>query len=241
MNPLLSVIIPTYNEEKRIPATLERIIAYLLGQDYGAEIIVVDDGSNDRTCPLVASLETSNPPITLIQTPHMGKGHAIKTGMLAARGQYRLMCDADLSVPIEEVAHFLPPNLSDYDVAIGSREMTGARRFDEPFYRHLMGRVFNWLVRLVTVRGFKDTQCGFKVFSQETAKSIFAKTRMAGWAFDVEVLFLAQKRGLHILEIPVPWYHGKKSKVSPFRDTFLMFGEILLIRLNHWLGRYPKD
>jgi dolichyl-phosphate beta-glucosyltransferase len=158
--------------------------------------------------------------------------------MLAARGEYLFICDADLSMPIEEVAKFLPPQLEDYDVAIASREVEGARRYGEPAYRHLMGRVFNFLVRLLAVPGFQDTQCGFKCFRREVARDIFPYQTMDGWGFDVEVLFIARKRGYRIVEVPINWYYMANSRVKPIRDTLSMLGELLQVRLNDWQGMY---
>ncbi|MGQ9625398.1 MAG: dolichyl-phosphate beta-glucosyltransferase [Anaerolineae bacterium] len=237
-HPFLSIIIPAYNEEKRLPTSLEKIIAYLQGQDYTAEVIVVNDGSQDNTSAVVRSFAASHPFISLIDNEHRGKGYAVRTGMLAGRGEYLFLCDADLSMPIEELAKFLPPGLKGYDVAIGSREVEGARRYDEPFYRHLMGRVFNLVVRLLTVRGFQDTQCGFKCFGREAAKDIFSAQTMDGFGFDVEVLFIAQKRGYRIVEVPINWYHVANSRINPLRDTFRMFCDVVRVRLNDWKGRY---
>jgi len=168
--PFLSIIIPAHNEERRLPGSLEKIVAFLEKQDYQAEVIVVDNGSRDNTSGVVEGFMARYPFISLIREERRGKGLAVKLGMLAARGEYLFLCDADLSMPIEEVAKFLPPQLEDYDVAIASREVEGARRYGEPPHRHLMGRVFNLIVRLLAVRGFQDTQCGFKCFRREVAR-----------------------------------------------------------------------
>jgi len=161
-------------------------------------------------------------------------------GMLAGRGEYLFICDADLSMPIEELYKFLPPVLEGYDVAIGSREIPGARRYDEPSHRHFMGRVFNWMVRLFAVRGFEDTQCGFKCFKREAARDVFTYQTMDGWGFDVEVLFIAQKRGYKMVEVPINWYYSANSRVHPIRDSVSMFSEVLKIRLNDLRGRYIR-
>ncbi|MEE8162621.1 MAG: glycosyltransferase, partial [Anaerolineae bacterium] len=162
--PLLSIIIPAHNEEHRLPGSLEKIVAFLEQQDCSAEVIVVENASQDNTAGVIEEFMARYPFISMIREERRGKGLAVKLGMLGARGEYLFICDADLSMPIEEVARFLPPQLEGYDVAIASREVEGARRYGEPAYRHLMGRAFNFLVRLLAVPGFQDTQCGFKCF-----------------------------------------------------------------------------
>jgi len=236
----LSVIVPAYNEERRLLHSLRRIVGYLGKQEYTSEVIVVDDGSEDGTARVVEEMMAELPILSLIRTEHRGKGHAVKRGMLAGRGEYLFICDADLSMPIEELYKFLPPVLEGYDVAIGSREIPGARRYDEPSYRHFMGRVFNWMVRLFAVPGFEDTQCGFKCFKREAARDVFSYQTMDGWGFDVEVLFIAQKRGYKIVEVPIDWYYSANSRVHPIRDSIGMFSEVLKIRLNDWRGVYHK-
>ena len=236
----LSVIVPAYNEEQRLPGSLRQILGYLEEQEYSSEVIVVDDGGEDGTARVVEGLMAKLPLVSLIRTEHRGKGHAVKRGMLAGQGEHLFICDADLSMPIQELYKFLPPVLEGYDVAIGSREVVGARRFDEPPYRHLMGRVFNWTVRLLAVRGFQDTQCGFKCFRREVARDIFNSQTMDGWGFDVEVLYIAQKRGYKMVEVPIDWYYSANSRVHPLRDSIGMFTEVLKIRLNDWRGRYKK-
>ncbi len=237
----LSIIIPAYNEERRLPKTLPRIVAFLGAQDYPGEVIVVDDGSVDNTTGVVAEMAAQLPLITLIRNEHRGKGYAVKTGMLAARGDYLFLCDADLSMPIEEVARFLPPALDDCDIAIGSREIEGARRYDEPSHRHLMGRIYNFLVRFLAVRGFQDTQAGFKCFRREVAHDLFPYQTMDGFGFDVEILFVAQTRGYRIVEVPIDWYYMTNSRVSPVGDSLRMFREIMQVRINHWCGKYNRD
>lgn len=238
--PLLSIIVPAYNEERRLPTTLPRIVAFLEAQAYRGEVIVVDDGSVDSTATVVEEMAARQPRIALIRNEHRGKGYAVKTGMLAAQGEYLFLCDADLSMPIEEVARFIPPALEAYDVAIGSREVQGARRYDEPSLRHLMGRAYNLLVRLLAVRGFQDTQAGFKCFRREAAHDLFPYQTMDGFGFDVEILFMAQKRGYRIVEVPIDWYHMTNSRVSPVGDSVRMFREILQVRINDWRGMYDK-
>ncbi|MBF8299395.1 MAG: putative glycosyltransferase [Dehalococcoidia bacterium] len=237
--PFLSVIIPAFNEEKRILPTLEKLQAYLGQQPFDSEIIVADDGSTDSTGEIVAGVSQRSPiPLRVLRLEHKGKGHAVRAGMLEASGEFRFMCDADLAMPVEQIARFLPPALGAIHVAIGSREAPGARRYEEPAYRHVMGRAFNLWVRLLTVRGIKDTQCGFKCFTAGAAMSLFAQQRLQGFGFDVEVLFLAQKGQLRVEEIPIDWYHQPESRVKPLRDTFRMSRDAALVRWNHLMGRY---
>ena len=241
--PFLSVVIPAFNEESRIVDTLEQVLEYLRPQTYGWEVLVVDDGSTDATATLVQRLVESQPggALRLLSLAHGGKGWAVKRGMLEASGQYRFMCDADLSMPIEQVARFLPPQLQEYDVAIGSREVPGARKIGEPRRRTLMGRGFSLLVRALALPGLVDTQCGFKCFRAEAAARLFGQQRLHGFAFDVEVLFLARKQGLRMIEVPIDWYYRTQSKVRPVRDSASMIRDILHIRWNYIRGRYRTD
>ena len=194
--------------------------------------------STDGTAGLVEVATREQPAIRLLRLTHKGKGWAVKNGMLEARGQHRFLADADLSMPIELLERFLSPELKGFDVVIGSREAPGARRFDEPVPRHLQGRVFNWLVRLLAVRGFSDTQCGFKYFTSQAAETLFPLQRAVGFGFDVEVLFIAKKMGMNIVEVPVDWYYQHGSKVRPLKDSFLMVRDILYVRLNSLIGKY---
>ena len=160
--------------------------------------------------------------------------------MLAGRGRYLFICDSDLSMPIEEVSKFLPPVLTDYDVAIASREGPGARRYGEPAYRHLMGRIFNFIVRVLAIPGFQDTQCCFKSFRRNVARDVFPSLTMTGWAFDVEALFIALRRGYKIVAVPINWYFDADSRVDPIPDTYRMVRDVLRIRLNGWRGVYDR-
>ena len=238
--PLASVIIPAYNEEGRMPASLQQVAAFVRAQAEPIEIIVVDDGSQDSTAAIVEGFAEENAFITLIRNPHGGKGAAVKSGVAHGRGQYLIISDTDLSVPIEEAPKFLPPILGGYDVAIASREVAGARRVNEPGYRHLMGRAYNLLVRLIAVPRIQDTQCGFKAFRREVARDIFAYQTIDGWGFDVEILFIAQRFGYDIVEVPVVWYYGAESKISPVKDTIRMFRELLQVRRNGRAGLYDR-
>lgn len=234
----LSIIIPAYNEESRIGETVEQVIGYLSSRPYTWEILVADDGSTDATGRLVADLAAIHHNLRLISLCHRGKGWAVKNAMLGAHGQYRLLCDADLSVPIEQVERFLPPQVGEVDIAIGSRETAGARRIGEPFRRHFMGRVYNMLVRLLAVPGLADTQCGFKCFRCEIVPELFQRQTMDGFAFDVEALFLATRAGMTLREIPVDWYFRERSKVRTFRDSWFMTLDLLKIRWRHRGGGY---
>lgn len=243
--PYLSIILPAYNEEKRLPPTLARVAAFLRSQPYRTEVLVVENGSTDRTSAVVeefcAQELTANEPFELrLLHSAKGKGNAVKHGVASARGDYLLISDTDLSVPIEETPRFLPPlmDAKDYGVVIASREVSGAVRHGEPIYRHLMGRVFNTLVRLLAVPNIHDTQCGFKCFSRAAAAVIFPRQRIDGWGFDVELLYIAQQHGIPIVEVPVNWYYQADSRVRPFHDTVTMVAELLKIRRNGRAGYY---
>lgn len=249
--PFLSVVIPAYNEERRLPQTLQSVADYLARQSYVSEVIVVDDGSVDNTSQVVESFRAARPTVTLIRSDHRGKGHSVRMGVLAAHGHIVLLFDADSSTPIEEIAELLPWFERGYGIVIGSREGTGAKRIKEPFYRHIMGRAFNLIVRLLTVRGIEDTQCGFKAFHDDVARDIFTRTHLyrdnsqtvAGamvTAYDVEVLFIGQKLGHKIKEIPVEWRYGTESKVNPLKDSWRNFRDVLLVRWNDLRGRYDS-
>lgn len=237
----LSIIIPAHNEENRLPDTLAQIENFLAQQTYTGEIIVVENGSRDRTAVVVEEFAKTHPNVRLIAETRRGKGLAVREGMRAARGEFRFICDADLSMPIEEVNKFLPPALDGYDVAIASREAPGARRYDEPLYRHLMGRIFSNLVKVFAVGGFEDTQCGFKCFRAGAAQDLFGVQLLDGMSFDVEVLFVAVRRGYQIVEVPIDWYYMSESRVRLLEDSLRMFGDILTIRRNWKEGRYESQ
>lgn len=239
-SPYLSVVIPAYNEEQRLGDSLTQIQTYLATQPYTSEVIVVDDGSTDRTAAIVEEYMRDFTHLRLVRASHGGKGHACKQGVLVSRGQWVFLCDSDLSMPIAELAKFMPFLESNNPIIIASREIPGARRFDEPRYRHLMGRGFNWLVRILAIHGIHDTQCGFKCFRRDVAHDLFGVQTIEGWGFDVEILFVAQKRGYAIKEVPINWYYRRQSKVHPVRDTITMFREVWQVRLNHWRGRYAS-
>jgi dolichyl-phosphate beta-glucosyltransferase len=237
-SPWLSVIVPAYNEERRLPATLEKLHAYLEDRPFSYDILVVDNGSTDRTADLVREHARRIPALRLLQASARGKGSAVRTGMLRSRGTYRFLCDADLSMPVEEFERFYPPLLEGTDIAIGSREAPGSRRYGEPAYRHFTGRVFSLAVEGLALRGFKDTQCGFKCFRGPVAEDLFSRQRFDGWAFDVEVLYLARRRGYRVREVPVSWYYKSDSRIRLFRDSLVMFTDLLRIRWFDLRGLY---
>jgi dolichyl-phosphate beta-glucosyltransferase len=236
--PFLSIIIPAYNEEKRLPKTLEQVVSFLQSQDYPVEVLVVENGSVDRTYAVAKTFADANPQVRVIQSTPRGKGLAVQRGILAAQGEFRFMCDADLSMPISEIVRFLPPVANNYDIAIASREAPGAVRYQEPSYRHFIGRGYNLLIRWLALPGLNDTQCGFKCFRGEVAEDIFRRQTFSGWSFDVEILFIAQHRGYRIIEVPIPWYYNAESKIRVFRDSFNMGKDLLTMRLNAWRGVY---
>ncbi len=239
--PFLSIIIPALNEALRLPESLGKIDAFLKQQPYRAEVIVVENGSTDATVEVVRAFMQEHPYVRLFAGEPRGKGRAVRRGMLAARGEYRFLCDADLSMPIEEVSNFLPPKLQGYDVIIGSREAKGARRYNEPWHRHVMGRVNNWIIKLFAVRGFEDTQCGFKAFTARAAQDLFGVSVINGIGFDVEILFIAQKRGYRIAEVPINWYFDPDSRMRLVKDSLGILREIFAIRRNWRRGLYaPK-
>lgn len=243
-NPFLSIVIPAFNEENRLPNTIERLLEYLGGQPYPAELVIIDNASQDRTYEVAQTYASrfgnSGIPIHVCQEGVRGKGAAVRTGMLKATGDYRFMCDADLSMPASEINRFLPPVLDAADIVIASREAPGAVRYGEPAYRHLVGRVFNTLIRLLALRSLHDTQCGFKCFKASVAEDLFSSLTVTGWSFDVEVLYIARRRGYRIVELPIPWYYNPESRISVMRDSLQMFLDILKIRINGLRGRYDR-
>ena len=248
--PLLTIVVPAYNERQRISATVARISEFMSAQDYAAELLVVDDGSDDGTADMVDSLRNgAGPPVDVIRNDHRGKAFAVRTGILAARSTYVAFSDADLSVPIREIERLLMALDGGADVAIGSREGPGAHRYGEPAYRHLMGRIYNLLYRTVLLPGISDSQCGFKAFRTLAAHDLFQRMLVYGGdarpitggmvtGFDTELLFLARRRGYRLDEIGVDWYYGKASKVRPVRDTERMIVDVFKIRAYAGAGRY---
>lgn len=214
---------------------------FLDTQTYSAEVLVVENASQDQTAEIAAQYAQRYPAIRLLKEDRAGKGLAVRRGMLEAIGQYRFICDADLSMPIEEVNKFISPRLEDFDIAIASREIPGSKRYNEPFYRHFIGRVFNFLVRSLTIPGLQDTQCGFKCFRGQAAEELFPLQTIDGWTFDVEILFIAQRRGHKIVEVPIHWYHIAGSRVRLIRDSVNMLMDLFRIRLNWRRGLYQES
>ena len=238
MNPFFSIIIPAYNEENRLPGTLEQLFRFLEKQPFASEIIVVENGSNDRTFEIAQKFANGQKNVHVLHNEQRGKGKAIQRRVLAASGEYIFLCDADLSMPVEEIRKFIPPQLENFDIAIASREAPGSVRYNEPYYRHFTGRVFNTLIRLLVLPSLQDTQCGFKCIRAKVARDIFPYQTLTGWAFDVELLYIARHHGYQIAEIPIHWYFNADSKISVFRDSLRMFLDLLRIRRNALLGLY---
>jgi dolichyl-phosphate beta-glucosyltransferase len=238
IDPLLTIVIPAYNEESRLPATLSRVseALELRGEPY--EVLVVVNGSTDRTADVVKEATARNGNVRLIVTQLRGKGLAVKIGIGEARGDRIVFADADLSTPIEEVIALAEQLDERHQVVIASREGSGARRLGEPYVRHLMGRVFNLLVRVMAVPGIQDTQCGFKAFTRQCAQDVFRRQRIVGFGFDVEVLYVARRLGYGIKEVPVTWEYAASSRVDPVKDTIRMFRDVLAVRWNDLRGRY---
>jgi glycosyltransferase involved in cell wall biosynthesis len=236
--PFLSIIIPAHNEENRLPGTLEQIFRFLEQQSFSSEVLVVENGSSDRTYEVAQDFASRHSNLRVIRNDQRGKGLAIHRGVQDVSGEYIFLCDADLSMPVEEISKFIPPQLDHLDIAIGSREASGSVRYDEPYYRHLTGRVFNTLIRWLVLPGLQDTQCGFKCIRAQVARDIFPYQTLTGWAFDVELLYIARHHGYKIFEIPIQWYFNADSKISVFRDSLRMFLDLLLIRRNARRGLY---
>jgi len=236
--PFLSIVIPAHNEETRLPATLEKIRSFLAAQPYTAEVVVVENGSSDRTLEIAQAFAADWPTLRVIHSDERGKGRAVRLGMLNATGEYRFFADADLSMPIEEVNRFIPPQIPELDVVNASREAPGARRIGEPSFRHFVGRVFNTFVRVLAVPGLQDTQCGFKCFRGAVAEDVFKRQTIMGWTFDVEILYIARRRGYKIIEVPIAWYYEANSKIRVWSDSIHMLADLLTIRRNGRRGLY---
>lgn len=239
-SPYLSIVIPVHNEERRLPAAFEKLDAFLARQPYAAEVVIVENGSTDDTVRVAKQFAGAHPYVRFFCEEARGKGLAVRRGMIEARGAIRFLCDVDFSMPVEEISKFLPPQLNGYDVAIGSREAPGAVRYDEPAYRHLMGRINNLLVKLLVLPDFEDTQCGFKAFTAAVAEDIFPLQRMNGIGFDVESLYIARRRGYKIVEVPIHWYYDPDSRMRMIDDTLAMIREIWAVRANWRKGLYDR-
>lgn len=244
----VSIIIPVYNETDRIASALGELTSFLKIQPYSAEIIIADDGSSDDSATKAAQFHSDNGPISVLRLPHRGKASAVLSGLKAAKGEIVGFMDVDLATPPEILTTCIEKLRDSYDVAIASREGTGANRVDEPVYRHVMGRIFNHAIQFLLLPGIDDTQCGFKFFTRRAAEVILdqhqlyrtapevASARVT--AFDVELLYIARRNGLDIAVIPVTWQYGEHSKVNPLTDTLHNARDVARIRINGWLGRY---
>jgi len=236
-NPLISIIIPAHNEEARLPLALDNICVFSKNQNYQIEVVVVENGSSDRTLEIAREYASKMPELTVIHEDRRGKGLAVQRGMLEAKGDFRFICDVDFSMPVEELNRFIPPNCSE-DISIGSREAPGAVRYNEPAFRHLIGRIFNLMVRIAALPGLQDTQCGFKCFRGEVAEKIFPLQTMRGMSFDVEILFIARRMGYKIVEVPIPWYFDPDSRVRLVDDSLRMAFDLIHILRNDRRGVY---
>ena len=248
--PSLSLVIPAYNEARRIESTVNSAVAYLSAQPYSWELIIVDDGSTDATGDLAAAALAGVPGGRVVAIPHAGKAAALRAGLQAATSDLIGFSDADLATPLEYLAELRAAIASGGDIAIGSREGTGARRYDEPWYRHVMGRGFNLIVRALLLPDIHDTQCGFKLFRRNAIHTLLDRSLLYRTpdavrgprvtAFDVELLVVGRTLGYRICQIPVSWRYGQQSKVDPARDTWHNLRDVLQVRLNLWRGRYSS-
>lgn len=229
---LISLIIPVFNEEERIAKSLEKIIFFFKSNNFNYEIIVVNDGSTDNT---LGELEKFSKEVKILSyKPNRGKGSAVRTGMLSAKGEIRVFSDADLSTPIYEIYKLLEKINKGADVCIGSRAIDPSLiMLHQPFYREFMGKTFNKFVKFLVLKGIDDTQCGFKGFTANAAEKIFAHSKIDGFSFDVEILYLAKKFGFKIEQVPVEWYNDRRTKVNPIRDSLKMFFELFKIKRLH--------
>lgn len=239
--PLVSIVIPAYNEESHIGATIRTIDEYASRKPWRLEVIVVDDGSDDKTVgEAERSAEMAEAPVRLLRNRvNRGKGYSVRRGMLAARGDFVLFSDADLSTPIYELDRFLQEACGGYDVVIGSRALRNSRiELHQPLYRELMGKAFNLTLRSLGLSHFRDTQCGFKLFSRRAVEMIFPLAKIDRFAFDVEILLIAQRLGLEIKELPVHWRDSLPSRVSLCQDSLQMLFDALKVRFSTipWRG-----
>ena len=239
-SPTYSIVLPAYNESERIAATIEKIFAFAAERGWQTEIIVVNDGSSDNTAEVVRRCATTRPGVKLLQNPgNRGKGYSVRHGMLQAQGEILLFSDADLSSPIAEAEKLFAAIDAGADVAIGSRWLkTELQLRRQPLYRQLLGRVFNLALRLILGLQFEDTQCGFKAFTRNAAHTLFPLQKIERWGFDPELLYLAKRLHLRVVEVPVAWAHREGTRINPLRDGMRMFAEMLQIRWNGLRGEY---
>lgn len=231
----MTIVIPAYNESKRLPPTLERVIAYAGGQQRAVDLLIVDDGSKDGTGEVARRVVGDRMPLTvLVNDPNRGKGYSVRRGMLEATGECVLFTDADLSTPIEELDALLAEIDKGADIAIGSRAMPGSRiEVHQPWWRERAGRLFGLVTRIIALPGIYDSQCGFKCFRREAAQAIFPLQTLGGWAFDVEVLVIGRKLGYKVAQVPVRWVNDPNSKVHMLSDGPKMVLDMIKVRWKH--------
>ncbi len=239
MDKDISVVIPAYNEEKIIEQTVKKIREYLSSKGFSYEIIAVNDGSSDRTEEILIKLKNEIEELKVINhKENMGKGRSVKDGVLNSLGELILFTDADLSAPIENLDGLIEELKKGYDVVIASREIEGAKVRKRTLIRRVLSKVFNLAIKIFGFKGFRDTQCGFKLFKSTVAQFLFLKSRINGYAFDVEILHIAEKRGYKIKEYPILWIDRKDSKMRLFKDGLRMLKEVIKIRYYDWKGYY---
>ena len=240
--PLFSLIVPAYNEGRRLGQSLRAMLAYFEGAGYPYEILVVDDGSTDNTSALIAEAAAAHPAVqALVYHPNRGKGYAVRAGMLAARGAYLMFTDADLSIPIGITADFLAALQGGYDIAIASRwHPDSSNIVPPPLPRRVMGAIFRWCVRRLVISDVRDTQCGCKAYRADVARRLFGQSRIDRFSFDAEVVFLASRAGYRIKEVPFALRYTPGSSVRPVRDSLLMLRDLARIRINAARGLYGR-
>lgn len=241
--PQYSIVIPAFNEQARIGATLDRVIACVRERNWAAEVLVVNDGSTDETRAIVSSAALQYPNLRLIEnSANRGKGYSVRNGILQARGEIVMFTDADLSAPIEEAERLFAAVANGADVALGSRWLDRSRQtLQQPLYRRFFGRCFNLLTRLIMHLPLADTQCGFKAFRREAARTIFTRQRVERWGFDPEILYIALRLGMKVQEVPVTWGHDERSRISYLRDGLRMIQDLLLVRFYSLAGYYDGE
>ncbi len=233
-----SLILPAYNEEKRLPDCLDKVSAFVSTFEKTIEVLLIENGSSDRTFEMGRKFAQDHPWFKVYHLDKSGKGNAVRFGMMEAHGRYRMFADVDFAMPIEGIYKFIPPALTDADLAIASRKTAGAVSHNERFIRKIFSRGFNLIVQILAAPGIHDTQCGFKCFTAEAAERIFAVQQIDGWAFDAELLFIARHFGYSIVEVPIEVFYDENSKINVFRDPLNMLLDLLKIRKNYREGKY---
>lgn len=241
--PQYSIVIPAYNEQSRIPATLEAVVSCIRARGWSAEVVVVNDGSRDSTAEVVKAFAVHAPEVRLLENPgNRGKGYSVRNGLLHSFGNVVMFTDADLSAPIEEAEGLFEAIRQGAEIAIGSRWLERTRQtIRQPLYRQFFGRCFNAVTRMVMTLPFADTQCGFKAFTRNAAQTVFQLQTIERWGFDPEILFIALKRGFKIVEVPVSWAHDERTRMSYLKDGMRMLEDIAQVRWNALLGRYDRQ